>query len=501
MSYAKKATQGIVAIFVAITITMFLGYLIRLFLSRGLSAEDFGLFYAVLVFFGFFNLFRDIGLNQALIRFIPTFREKRKIKGAIFIVLKIQGVFAAIITSLIIFFAEPIALYYFHTSKAILLLQVIAISFFAGTFLSLWQSTIQGLQKNKILAILQPLNQALNLIFIFLLIGLGIFGVSFAFAAGAIGAALVATVTVMKEFPLAGIKAITNGIWPKLKGFAIPVMIGFIGGTLLGVTDTMVITYFRSLEEVAFYQVAMPTSQVLWLLGTSIATILLPLSSDLWARKKKKKLKKGLSIISRVSIIIILPFTAMMIAFPNEIITILFGSRYALASPVLQIAALSAIFYTAWVIFSTTISGMGFPAVNTKIVLAAALINLTLNIILVQTHGITGVAFATLFSFILLASYSYLWLKRKTNMKIEWFTLAKGSMSAIFMLILIIFLKQILVTDIIIELVTLTVTGLTIYTILILSTKAVTKSDIKMLQKSMPQAKPLLNPLVIIARD
>ena len=50
-SYTKSVVKGVSTVIFISMIAAFLGYLVRIVMARGLSIEDFGLFYSV---FGFF---------------------------------------------------------------------------------------------------------------------------------------------------------------------------------------------------------------------------------------------------------------------------------------------------------------------------------------------------------------------------------------------------------------------------------------------------------------
>ena len=77
MSYAKRAAKGGVSIFTFSIVGLLLGFILRTFLARNLSVTEFGLLYSVLAFMGLFSLFRDMGLNPALIKYIPEYIVKK----------------------------------------------------------------------------------------------------------------------------------------------------------------------------------------------------------------------------------------------------------------------------------------------------------------------------------------------------------------------------------------------------------------------------------------
>jgi len=63
-----------------------LGYAVRLLYANNLSIAEFGLFYALLNFFGFVGVFNDLGFSETQRYFIPRYLAKNefhKVKAAI----------------------------------------------------------------------------------------------------------------------------------------------------------------------------------------------------------------------------------------------------------------------------------------------------------------------------------------------------------------------------------------------------------------------------------
>ena len=57
-----------------------IGYLIRIFYARSLSLNDYGLFYSIIALFGLIGILNDIGMNSALIHYLPKFIKEKNYK-------------------------------------------------------------------------------------------------------------------------------------------------------------------------------------------------------------------------------------------------------------------------------------------------------------------------------------------------------------------------------------------------------------------------------------
>jgi len=511
--YTNRIAKGSAIIFIAAFAATVLGYVLRLFFSRTLSVEDFGLLYAGIVFIGFFGLFRDFGLGQALVKFIPEFSVKKqgdKIKSLIVFALIFEFVIAVCIILPIVFFSDNIATGYFHNPKAVYVIYAMAFMFLFNVFVSIFQSIFQGTQKIYEYSLVQPINTILTLVISYLLLvfysGLDASLASVAYAIAVAATAIVLVFMFAFRRTVSNFRSlktrISSSMVKETFSFSLPVFIGFIGGFILGYTDTMVITYFKSLQDVAVYQVALPTSQILWMFSSALVVVLFPLISEMWARKETVILSDGISMLIKLSFVIILPFALMMLSFPDFIISFLFGQQYVQGAFVLQILAIAAIFSSLWSILSAVFAGIGKPMIGTKIVLLAAAINLVLNVVLVQYYSIAGVAFATLLSFAVAFVVGSYYLRKHLNVRVSFGSLTKAVVGGLLMLALIFGIKTMLVLNPWIEIWICVISGLLFYTVYIFITKTVTRKELLILTRvNLPIPKIIIKIAHRLARD
>ena len=77
-SYTKSAVKGATVVLIISLVAAFLGYIVRFMLARNLTVEEFGLFYAVFAFLGLIGIFKSLGFDKALVKFIPEFIHKKE---------------------------------------------------------------------------------------------------------------------------------------------------------------------------------------------------------------------------------------------------------------------------------------------------------------------------------------------------------------------------------------------------------------------------------------
>jgi stage V sporulation protein B len=236
----------------------------------------------------------------------------------------------------------------------------------------------------------------------------------------------------------------------KLVIYGFPIMLSGAAGLIIGYTDTILITFFRSLEEVGIYQTAQPTARLLWFFAGSLITVLFPLVAEL-KTKKDKRLEKGISLIYRYIWIVLVPFALMAFSFSKEILNLFFGSFYAQGSPVLKILTVGAVFFSITQINGVVLNGLGKPKNFTKVVYTGALVNLVGNLSLIPIIGIIGAAISTLLTYLVMLLFSFTEVKKFIKVKIPFTDWIKTLVFGFVSLLSIYLLKNLLVTNVFLE--------------------------------------------------
>jgi len=163
---------------------------------------------------------------------------------------------------------------------------------------------------------------------------------------------------------------------------------------------------------------------MLWYFPSSIANVFLPITSELWNKKLIGPLQKGMKLLYRYTLIIILPASSLLFVFAKDILLIFYGADYVVGSPALKILAIAIIFYSVHLINSSVFTGIGSPQTHTRIVIAGGLLNIVLNYFLIPVYGIVGAAIGTAVAYFVMNSVGIILLKKRNLMTPpywEWF--------------------------------------------------------------------------------
>jgi len=490
MSYAKKLVKGTIIVFVMNIFAAFFGYLLRMFLARNLTIAEYGLFYAVFGFVGLFAMFKDLGLGQALAKFIPEFVVKKqysKIKSAVVSSLILQFISSGIVSLIFVFFAKWLAEYYFKMAVAypILLLSIgfYWLSFFENTY----GFIMQGFQKMNYFSFINLFRMVFIFacVFFLFLFKKSVVFVALSYLIYYFFSIFIYLPLIKKAFPkIFSLKfRWDKKLMKDLFFFGMPVIVSSIGWLILGYTDTAVLTLFRTMKEVGLYNVVLPTVSLLFYFTAAVSTVILPMVSEMWAKKHNEKLKNGLKMIYNYSLVFILPFALLMFVFPEIILNLLFGPQYVVASNALRIISIGSIFYTIAYINLNIISGIGQPKITSYIVLAAALFNLVGNFILIPKYGIIGAAITTAIGFFIMLVISLIYISKKIGFYFNLFDNLKIIFNNIIFLIIIYLMKN-MHLDIYLKIILSFFAGFGVYLILLFLFKLLSFNELNMIKKS-----------------
>jgi len=438
-------------------IAAFVGYIIRIVLARNLSVMEYGLFFAVSTLIGFIGVFIGLGTGEALVKYVPEFLVKEKnsqIKNASIIVLLVT--FSTLIISgiLLFIFSDFLAKHYFKNALAAPVILLFIVMMFFMNFKIVLRYFYQAFQNMKLYSFMYLAENLLLMVLLlcFFAFNKNIFSATYAYIIAYFIVFFVFSFFVPKVFNFFKHKAdIKKSLLKKLFKFSIPVMISSVGGMIIVYTDTLILTFFRSLEEVGIYNVVVPTAMILQFFATSIAIVIFPMIAELWAKKRKDYLATGLKTLYQYSFVIIIPAALLFLSFSETMLRIMFGERYIAGAATMQILIVAIIFLGLHSITSTILSGIGKPIIGARILLQGALINFVLNIVLIPKLGIIGAALTSLIAYIYISLRCIFKLRHFIKVEVPWVNWLKTLFAGLLMLGLVFLLKRIIFLNVYLE--------------------------------------------------
>lgn len=442
--YLKKALRGTLT---ALVFTILAGaswYLFRFLLARNLSLFEYGLFYAIIAFFSFFNLFVDAGFSQAVPKFIIDFKEKNDdagLKKVLLMSLAFQLFVSVLLFFLIYLLSDFLSAHYFHVQVSEYLL-LMGVWFITVPFSYFFGHIFIGFQKYGLSSSIEFARVALTLIFSFLLFraGAGFYSPVIAYMAINFLLIFLYYPLSLKTVNFSGFKSkVDLPLFSAFLRFGFFVSFSSIMWVIISQVDTLIITFFKGLEAVGLYQAAVPLASIAMYFVTAATVVSYPMSAELYAKKKYDELREGINLFYRYILLVLVPCLMMLFAFSGSVLYVLFGENYYGASFALKILSIGAMFSSITVFNNNILSAVGKPRIVAKNMLYVAILNVVLCFVLIPLFGINGAAFATASSFLVGMIISLVQLNKivKTNVPVfDWIkTLFSGGLMVSFILV------------------------------------------------------------------
>ncbi len=340
------------------------------------------------------------GCSQGVSRFIPRYDNAEDQRGVWVSGLILTAIFSLVISAVMFVSADVIAANLFETDEAVTLIRLLALAlpFVAGFRIAV--ATIRGFENTVYPMAIQnffyPLFR-IALITVLLLAGMAIAVVGIAYLLAAILAFLLANVLLRRVMRLRGEYQTHT---KELLVFSAPLIVSTVVGVMLTTTDTLMLGFFRSSYEVGMYDAAYPIASGLTVVLGAFGFLYLPIVSRLDADGERGAIDDIYATTTKWVYVITFPAFLLLVVFPHDVITFVFGESYAEAAAVLPILAVGFFLSAAAGRDRETLSAIG---VTTWIAIGNVIgitMNITINLLLIPQFGFMGAGVASVVSLI-----------------------------------------------------------------------------------------------------
>jgi O-antigen/teichoic acid export membrane protein len=395
----REIAKGGGITFVGQVIGKCVNFLFQILLARVLGASTYGIYalgYNLLVITQTVSL---LGLGNGVVRFGSMYRGKgnrNRLKGTCLVAFVLSLASAIIVSTLLFLFAPIIAVDLFDEPDLTAPLRVFSFSLPFYSLMTIAAYSARAFRRMEYdVGVQRVFHPLVNLIIVSaaFLFGFRLMGVVYGFLISSAVAAGLGIYLLWLIFP-----DLISGLKPdyelkRLLYYSLTILLIGFSHLLLSSTDRIVLGIFHVAQDVGIYNAALvAASQTAIFLG-SFNTIFSPIIADLYHQERMKQLESLFKITTKWIFAMTLPIFLILVIFSGQIMA-LFGSQFRNGWMVLIILAIAQLLNasTGAVGFMLTMTG------HQKIELVNSLIfgglNILLNILLVQTYGILGVAIA-----------------------------------------------------------------------------------------------------------
>lgn len=442
--------KGVYLYYLLYFLVLPMGFLIRTFYSRALTPEEFGMIYALIGFFGFLSIFANFGFSSSLRHFIPKYLVEKnyvKIRNVFWYSFISQFLLVIVYVILIFLFSSFLVENYFDNQFIEPLLYAFLLYFIFNNFFSFLTDILVAYKKNVQYQTLHFIQLLLILVFSIFFFIYGFENLPFYFSLSwGISPLLIFIAYIFiicKNYSyLLKRPRYDKSLIKEHFSYSFAMFASAIGMKIILKSDIVMLTYFVSLSSLGFYSNAVSIVDIIVSLFASISILLMPLFSELWAKKSISTITSILYTLYGLILYLVLPLALLAFLFPQYIIETIFGTEYLPGASVLGILALFVIFKIFLHFNLSFINGLGDGKKLIKIVFPIALLNIVLNFILIPQLGIMGAAYSTIASWILLFIFTLLLLVSRINHFLNVKKIFLIGFSALIYIFLILLLKD-----------------------------------------------------------
>ena len=398
------------------------GYIVKLIISNDLEVADVWVIYSIIWLISILSNYNDLGLSESLKYFLPRFWFEKKysfFKTSIFWAFLVQFLTAILIWFFLFLWADWLAVNYFHSVKAAIVLKIFSFYFVLLNIFSTLENiffVFQDVFWQKFFEFVRMWSIVIFSLIIFVKWWWSVFSYSLAWFLGMIVSLLIAIIVFFKKYRKIFSKWYLDvknfNLLKKLFYYSIWVVLAIQWWILLGNIDQQMIIYFLWPQMAWYYTTYWSLLNIYSLLIWPIFWFLFPLTSELIARKQEWKLKILLSIFYKYFPTFGLVFWLFMLFFWPFVSFVLFWKKFIYSGQLLQIGALSVFLSILISINFNILAWLGKIKERVKIIWIAAIVNFIWNLILINFIWVVWAVITTIIGWFLMAILSYLEIKK-----------------------------------------------------------------------------------------
>lgn len=408
--HMKKIAHGTGVALIGTFLALLFGFITRLIIARYGSEAEYGVYSLAIVIITFAIMLASLALPEGIARYIAYFRGKDeavKIRGVISVALQLATVASIILGTALFLSADAIALNIFHIPDLALALKIFAIGIPFFTLINILVSIFRGFDRMEPQAYFQY--ALFNILFLLLVLASTMLHLPFVAIFYTYVIALILTFVALLLYTIKRLpQPITFGgaqaaaiVRKELVVFSTPLLVTVMLSSIIFWLDSLLLGYFKTPESVGLYNAARPMAQFVAEPLSLMLLIYTPVATGLYSQNLVIELRRSYTISTKWIVSLTLPFFLVLCLFPEAVLNLFFGPAYTAAAPALCILSIGFIINNLFGPNQSILLAMGQSRFIMWAALAAAIVSVLLNVVLIPPLGIVGAAIAMVVSVVI----------------------------------------------------------------------------------------------------
>lgn len=413
MKVVKSIAKNTSALTVARILRKVFSAFVSILLIRYLGSQKYGEFSFIYAYLSFFHIFSSFGIDNIVIREASRFKEKAPFYLGNALILRFTfSIFSLLLSWFILLFLRcP-----FNLQVLVYLASIELLLSFKSIYSLVFNIELKLYYQAFIHIFSGFLDAGLTLFFIYLKAGLtqfiliGIFVALIEFVCNRYFAQKLIIPVFKINFQLW--KYILKESWP------------------LALTSVFVIIYFRIDQvmiykmigpfQLGLYSLAVKITEYINIIPESFMTSVFPVMAYQFLNCKDS-FRRVYFLSSKYLMMVAWPVAAFLSFYSRNLISLIFGKEYILASPIFSLLVWSSLFIFTGALGNKAIISIGRQKIDVLITALSSSLNIILNLLFIPRLGIKGAALATLISYssTSIIAYSIPYLRYFVKVQIE----------------------------------------------------------------------------------
>lgn len=406
----KRSVKGIVNGGILVSSAAIVGsaisFLGKVLITRTSSPEIFGIYSLFVSIVSLVYIVSSVGLPTGATRYIALYLGKELQDTAWSVMHRTTKLALGIsLVAFAVFYATANMIgsaYFANVDNFGLLLRIALISVPFYTFLDMSVGVARGYGDAKPKVIFQDIMR--NVLFVAALVAISFVGITTTAVMMAYSASLVLTSIIMYIYMSArySFKLISPAkadfSMKEVLVFSMPMAILPVMSMVLNSMDTIMIGFYMEPDQMGYYNASTSLSKFLKPIIMSVIFLFLPIATSIYAKNNHDDLKHVYQVITKWIYLLLFPCIAVLMVFPVQFVSFIFGAQYAGSANLLQILLLGNLSMIIWSMNTVMLTASGMTREIMVMAVISVLTNLVLNIILIPKLGTIGAAAATMLS-------------------------------------------------------------------------------------------------------
>jgi O-antigen/teichoic acid export membrane protein len=427
----QRFARDVLTVAIANALVALSGIIFMPVITKTLGAYDYGIWAQVQVTVSLVMGFASLGLPYAMVRFLAAKTNREEIQEEFYSVLLVVFLATAVVSIILIVFAQFIAGALFAGATDIVRITgLIILVWSLDSVLLTFFRTFRQMKKYAIFIIADTYAE-IGLIAYLVLSGHGILSIVLAVLV------IKAVIFLILFFLIRSRVGVRRPRFHRIReylGFSLPTIPTGISAWVVASSDRYVIAYFLGATSVGIYSAAYGIGTVISMAAGVLDLVLAPTLSKLYDEGKMEEVKTHLRYSLKYLLAVAIPFVFGAAVLAEPVLRVFSTAEIASQGYfVVPLVALGILFSIAYVPTAYGIVLAKKTRIAGTIWIACAVVNLGLNILVVPHLGIIGAALTTLLAYGLALALTAYYSFREFKFPIDWRFIIKSLVASTIM--------------------------------------------------------------------